>query len=171
MSRSSSSVFLSQLVALAWMALILVASPVSAVVTFDWIAVGDPGNAGDPQTSCSFCGPTTTFGAVAYTFSIAKFEVTNAQYTEFLNAVADSDPNGLYNPDMSLIDPPFPLYGGIAQSGADGSFTYTAIPGRENKPVNHGIRVATSVPEPGWDMLLMAGMFGIALASWRRRRD
>lgn len=171
MSRFSSSLFHSLAVALPLVALPMVALPASAVVTIDWIAIGDPGNTGDPQTSCSFCGPTTTFGAVAYGYSIAKFEVTNAQYSEFLNAVADSDPNGLYSSDMSLIEPPFPLYGGIAQSGVDGSFTYTAISGRENKPVNYGIRVATSVPEPGWDVLLMAGMFGIALASWRRRRD
>lgn len=137
MSRSSSSEFLSLVVALSWMALVSVASPASAVVTFDWIAIGDPGNAGDPQTACFQCGPTTSFGSVAYSYSIAKFEVTNAQYAEFLNAVADSDPNGLYSTDMGLIEPPLPFYGGITQSGVDGSFTYTTNPGRENKPVNY----------------------------------
>ena len=171
MSRSFSSGFRFLSIVLPLVALPLGALPASAAVTFDWIAVGDPGNSGDAQPVCFQCGPTTTFGSVAYSFSIAKFELTNAQYTAFLNAVADSDPNGLYSTDMGLIEPPLPFYGGITQSGVDGSFTYTANPGREIKPVNYGIRVATSVPEPGWDVLLMAGMFGIALASWRRRRD
>jgi len=49
---------------------------------------GDPGNACDTQTqSC--------FGAVAYSYRISKYEVTNAQYAEFLSAKAASDPLGL----------------------------------------------------------------------------
>jgi hypothetical protein len=50
-------------------------------VTIDWVTVGDPGNAAD----------TTGYGAVATSFQIMKFEWTNAQYVDFLNAV---DPNG-----------------------------------------------------------------------------
>ena len=37
-----------------------------------------------------------TFGAVDYVYRISKHEVTNAQYTEFLNAV---DPTGA-NPNL-----------------------------------------------------------------------
>ncbi len=92
-------------------------------VTIDWISVGDPGNACDVQ-------PQGCFGAVANTYRISKYETTNAQYTEFLNAVAVTDPNGLYNTQMGVP------HGGITRSGSSGSFTYSAIPGREDMPVN-----------------------------------
>ena len=40
---------------------------------------------------------------MTYTYRIAKYEVTNAQYAEFLNAKAATDPLGLYNPNMASI--------------------------------------------------------------------
>ena len=46
-------------------------------------------------------GAGSCFGAVDYAYRIAKYEVTNAQYAEFLNAKAASDPLGLYNTDMA----------------------------------------------------------------------
>jgi len=49
--------------------------------------------------------------------------VTVAQYTEFLNAVAAMDTNGLYTA------------AGIVSNGPDGNHTYTVVPGFENKPV------------------------------------
>jgi formylglycine-generating enzyme len=67
---------------------------------------------------------------VAYEYEIGTYEVTNAQYSEFLNAKAASDPLGLYNPSMGAG------VGGIARSGVSGSFTYSAIAGRSDKPVN-----------------------------------
>jgi formylglycine-generating enzyme required for sulfatase activity len=70
-------------------------------------------------------------GAVAFEYRIGTFEVTNAQYAEFLNTVAASDPRGLYNASMGS-DP----RGGITRSGIDGSFTYTVRPNMGNKPVN-----------------------------------
>ena len=96
--------------------------PAPSVVTFDWATVGDPGNACDPH------GTGRCFGAVGYAYRIAKHEVTDAQYAAFLNAKAASDPLGLYNPDMAT-------WGGITRSGSAGSYTYSAIPGRENAPV------------------------------------
>ncbi|HJO23186.1 MAG: hypothetical protein QF890_10985 [Myxococcota bacterium] len=45
---------------------------------------------------------------MANPFQIAKYETTNAQYTTFLNAVAATDTNGLYNTSMGLT-----AYGGI----------------------------------------------------------
>ena len=63
-------------------------------MTVDWVGVEGPGNACDAQ-------PQGCFGAVAAAFRIARTEVTNAQYAEFLNAVAQADPNGLYNPSMA----------------------------------------------------------------------
>jgi hypothetical protein len=64
--------------------LILAISGPAQAVTIDWVTVGDPGNACDIQSQ-------GCFGAVAYTYQIGKYEVTNAQYAEFLNAVADTD--------------------------------------------------------------------------------
>jgi len=84
----------------------------AASVTFDWATVGDVGNAGDVKSR-------GTFGAVANIYRISKTEVTNAQYTEFLNAVADADPNGLYSTVMNSA-----TQGGITRSGSSGSYTY-----------------------------------------------
>jgi hypothetical protein len=66
-------------------------------VTIDWVTVGEPGNACEVQPSVG------CVGAVPTTYQISKYETTNAQYVEFLNAVASSgDPNGLYNTKMAL---------------------------------------------------------------------
>ncbi len=100
------------------------AAPVaSAVVTIDLRTVGNAGNAGDPNAFGK--------GAVAFEYRISAFEVTNAQYAEFLNVVAPSDPRGLFNASMGS-DP----RGGITRSGTDGSFTYAVRPNMGNKPVN-----------------------------------
>jgi formylglycine-generating enzyme required for sulfatase activity len=92
----------------------------AAIVTIDYVAVGNAGNANN----------TTGLGAVASQFNIGKYEVTNAQYAEFLNAKAVSDPLGLYNAGMDSN----PL-GGITRLGNDGAFTYAAKTGFETKPV------------------------------------
>ena len=93
-------------------------------VTIDWVTVGLPGNAADEQTG---------FGSVAYTYRISKYEVTNAQYVEFLNAVAVvDDPNGLYNTEMSAG-----LGGGISRSGSSGAYSYAPIEGRGGMPVTY----------------------------------
>jgi formylglycine-generating enzyme required for sulfatase activity len=104
--------------------LLLLGGPASAV-TIDWVAVGDPGNACDTQPSQG------CFGAVADTYLIGKYEVTNAQYADFLNAVADTDTYGLYNTSMGSG------YGGITRMGSSGSYTYSAIAGRGSMPVNY----------------------------------
>jgi len=101
-------------------------------ITIDWVTVDAPGNAGDPQETCNECGPGSTFGAVSYSYRIGKYEVTNAQYAKFLNAVARTDTNALYHADMGSVS----VYGGITQSGSPGSHSYTTIAGRENMPVN-----------------------------------
>jgi len=91
-------------------------------ITFDWATVGNAGNAADPATG---------FGAVAYEYRISKTEVTNAQYTEFLNAVAATDTHDLYNTDMAGN------LGGISRSGFSGSYIYSAQAGRANNPVTY----------------------------------
>jgi formylglycine-generating enzyme required for sulfatase activity len=103
--------------------LLLIASSASATVTMAWTPIGNPGNACDSQ-------PQGCFGAVGYSYNIGTFEVTNAEYAEFLNAKAKSDPLNLYNTQMGNAS------GGITRTGSDGSFSYGTIAGRENNPVN-----------------------------------
>ncbi len=92
-------------------------------ITIPTVPVGNPGNAADST-------PNGPFGSVAYAYSIGSTEVTNAQYAEFLGAVAYDDTNSLYNMGMAGS------FGGITRSGPIGAFTYSAVPGRENNPVN-----------------------------------
>ena len=101
-----------------------VASYLQAKYFADWTLVGDPGNACDPQSQ-------GCFGSVGTHYNIGTYEVTNAQYAEFLNAMAATDPLGLYNTNMGSG------FGGITQSGSSGSYTYSAIAGREDMPVNY----------------------------------
>jgi formylglycine-generating enzyme required for sulfatase activity len=80
--------------------------------SLQFVTVGDPGNAAD----------TTGYGAVAYTYQIAKYDVTTAQYCQFLNAVATtSDPYGLYTRGMPTDIPTV----AITQSGSPGSYSYS----------------------------------------------
>jgi formylglycine-generating enzyme len=103
-------------------------------VSISTIPVGNPGNASDPATR---------FGAVGYSYRIAKFDVTIGQYTAFLNAVARSDPHGLYNKKMATDL----LVAGVSRSGKSGRFSYAAIPpggavqtsaaSTENRPITY----------------------------------
>jgi sulfatase modifying factor 1 len=106
---------------------LMIGSPAPAV-TMAWTPIGNPGNACDPQSQ-------GCFGAVGYSYSIGTFEVTNAQYVEFLNAKAITDPLGLYDPYMGIFQGG--SGGSITRSGSDGSYTYSATAGRENMPVNY----------------------------------
>jgi len=99
-------------------------SSAASAVTIDTVPVGNVGNSADGSG----------YGAVVYQYNIGKYEVTNAQYAEFLNAVADADPNGLYNTDM---DGGWNDIGGITRDGSDGDYTYTVRTGRGNRPVNY----------------------------------
>lgn len=102
-----------------------------APVAFDWATVGDPGNVGEEQLS-GLPHLQGIFGAVAYTYRISKTEVTNAQYTEFLNAVDPLAANslGLFNPNMEGT------FGGIELQAANAVGTrFISQAGRENNPV------------------------------------
>jgi sulfatase modifying factor 1 len=103
-------------------ALMLMAADALAV-TIPTVPVGNPGNASDPLTG-------SLYGSVSYDYRIGTTEVTNAQYAEFLNFKAASDPlalckSGGGNP-----------WGGITRSGVSGSFTYTTKANMADKPVN-----------------------------------
>ncbi len=100
----------------------LASSIATASITIPTVPIGNPGNAPDPLTG-------NRYGSVAYSYSIGQTEVTNAQYLAFLNAVAATDTNNLYNPEMAG---PF---GGITRSGSAGQYAYETVGGRENNPV------------------------------------
>lgn len=103
---------------------LLAASAAHAIITIETVQVGDAGNAGEVQSQ-------GTFGGVSYAYHVGTYEVTNGQYTAFLNSVAATDTHSLYNTSMgSSTD------GGINQSGTSGSLSYSVKTGFENKPVN-----------------------------------
>ena len=104
----------------------LVVGAAPAAVTFSWVTVGNPGNPANPEDGNPHTPGVQSIGAVANTFLISAHETTNDQYAAFLNAVAASDPNGLYSANME-----------IAQSGSDGSFTYAVDAGTGSRPVWH----------------------------------
>ncbi len=98
----------------------LVVDPGEPLRPIEWLPVGRAGNPPDGNG----------FGRVDYNYRIAKHEVTNVQYVEFLNAVARSDPHGLYRATMSTSP-----RGGITRTGASGSYQYAAIKNMGYKPV------------------------------------
>jgi sulfatase modifying factor 1 len=95
----------------------------SATVTMDWVSIGDINNIADQRTDIGSFG----YGAVDHAYRIGKYEVTNAQYGEFLNAKGQSNANGIYNSYMSNY--------GITQSVSSGNFSYTVTTALANRPV------------------------------------
>lgn len=95
----------------------IVLLPGGAAVSIEYATIGDAGNVAD----------TTGYGAVAYEYRIGKCEVTNSQYANFLNAVAQTDTHGLYHAGMNDH--------GIARNGSSGSYGYSVTAGFENRPV------------------------------------
>ncbi len=103
-------------------------------VSLDWVFVGDPGNRGELSgAGADGFGEDRICGQVEYEYYIGKFEVTNGQYIDFLNAVGANDPYGLYDSRMGGA------VGGISRQGGDGSYTYGAKDNDTSwltKPVN-----------------------------------
>jgi formylglycine-generating enzyme required for sulfatase activity len=92
------------------------------------VRVGDAPNAADPRPARDG----TFHGAVDHELRIGKFEVSNAQYAAFLNAVASTDAYGIYdtNPEHVFLRE-------ILRSGAPGRYTYAVLAGSENHPAGH----------------------------------
>lgn len=104
-----------------WLAAIAASVSFGETINMEMVTIGNPGNAND----------STGYGGVAYEYRIGKYEVTIGQYTAFLNAVAKSDPYGLYNPSMGTDA----FIAGIARSGSSGNYTYSAMaPAGVNPP-------------------------------------
>ena len=108
-------------------------------INIETVPVGNLGNAGE-QSRLADHGDSTYYGGVNYAYRIGKYEVTAGQYCEFLNAVAASDPYGLYNGLMNTN----PMGCQITRHGSSGSYTYD-FSGRptgdeadwKNRPVNY----------------------------------
>lgn len=112
-------------VVMAAIGMLLSSSTGAPAVTIDLVTVGNPGNPDDTHGA--------GYGGVDYVYNIGKYEVTAGQYTDFLNAVAASDPYGLYNPTMGTH-----TYGcKIQRSGSPGSYTYSVAANRANRPANY----------------------------------
>lgn len=94
------------------------ADPALAKVSMEMVRVGNPGNPGD----------VTGYGSVWQEFAIGKHEVTIAQYTEFLNAVAKTDTHGLWQPLMEEN----PNIRGIERQGSPGGYVYTVMDNQGN---------------------------------------
>lgn len=100
----------------------------AGLTSLETVVIRDAGNRPD----------NTGFGAVAYPYRIGKFEVTAAQYVEFLNAKAKSDRDGnLWNNDMDRALSRDCFGCEIRRSGEKGSYTYSVEPGFANRPVSH----------------------------------
>ncbi len=109
------------------LAVLIQIAPAHAV-TIDWVTVGDPGNTAD---TTGFPNPA---GAVADAFQIMKFEWTNSQYVEFLNAVDPNgtNPNAIYNTSMGSD-----ARGGISfDTNASTGSKYAPRTNMGDKPVN-----------------------------------
>ena len=105
------------------LALSLAVEPAKAA-PIEWVRVANPGNAAD----------TTGYGDVASTFDIMKYEFTNTQYVQFLNAIdpQGTNPQSVWDAQMNSSN-----QGGISQvlGNALGS-RYVVKTNFADKPVN-----------------------------------
>src|SRR2546430_189846 len=87
---------------------LIAASAVSAAITIQTVPVGNVGNSPDPATG-------SIYGQVNYGYNVGMYDVKSNQYTAFLNAVAATDPQGVYNSNMANTNQGDP---GIIRSGS-----------------------------------------------------
>jgi sulfatase modifying factor 1 len=95
------------------------------LTNLEMVTVGDPGNAADTRYNG------ISVGSVGYAYSIGKYEVTTAQYVDFLNHKAQSDPYGLWQGGAS-----------IQRRGLPGSYSYTVYSGSSQDVAAWGNRPA-----------------------------
>ena len=94
------------------------------LIGIDTSFVGDAGNANS----------SAGYGAVDYNYYIGTYAVTNAQYAEFLNAVAsESDTYNLYNTGMAKVSGM--VSGGIVRTYDEetGTYSYSTIVNGEDR--------------------------------------
>lgn len=121
------------------LALLCLGEAAQATINIETVRISDPGNAVDTM-SCAAChSPKSTagYGSVGYTYNVGKYEVTAAQYTAFLNAVAATDTYGLYNPNMwSFTLNKYEEGCRIQRSGSSGSYSYSVEADYANRPMH-----------------------------------
>jgi sulfatase modifying factor 1 len=103
------------------------ANVIDPAVNIETVTVVNAGNAGNAL----YYG---TFGSVGYNYNIGKYEVTTAQYVNFLNHKAQSDPYGLYNTNMDTANNQYGC--NIIRTGSSGSYSYSVAGDWANRPVN-----------------------------------
>ena len=110
-------------------------------VVLDFVTVTNVGNAAQsPANRDHSDSGGDGRGAVAYSYHISRNLITVAQYAEFLNAVAKTDPHELYNRQYlgrnAYGDYTGREYGTlIERNGTDGDHSYTVAPGAANLPI------------------------------------
>ena len=102
----------------------------SPLITIETVPVGNINNAPD---NVVMPDGTSSYGSVNYKYRIGKYEITASQYCIFLNAVAQSDPFGLYLEQMAAD----PNVRSITRNGSSGAYMYSVIPGCEDKPISY----------------------------------
>jgi sulfatase modifying factor 1 len=101
-------------------------------IVIDFTTVGNPGNAADTQLHYD---ATSGYGSVPNIYAIGTYEVTNAQYAEFLNKV---DPFALNQFDLQDPGMGTDIRGGIVLNATQlGSNPYELKPNMGDKPVNY----------------------------------
>ncbi len=82
---------------------LVLAPKTSATWPIEWVPIE---HASNPPDDAANCNASKKCGSVPYSYSISKFEITNAQYVDFLNAVDPQGANalGLYNVEMKNDD-------------------------------------------------------------------
>jgi len=110
--------------------------------TMDMVLIDNPGNPPDPVFN--YKG-----GQVNYEFLISKYEITNAQYVAFLNAVGKEDKNQIYKDGKTSAESVGHITTGangekitttrvkplIIRSGEPGAYSHEVKPGYEDVPV------------------------------------
>src|SRR3989304_4992635 len=96
----------------------------AGLTSLTFVPVDNAGNGND----------TTNYGAVAYDYWMGTFEITAAQYSEFLNGVAKTDTYQLWIADMADVS----THGGcgIQRGGTSGNYYYAVATIYANRPVN-----------------------------------
>jgi formylglycine-generating enzyme required for sulfatase activity len=98
--------------------LLAATSGAAAPVNYSTVRIGNPGNPSD----------STGYGSVPYEYALGTYMVTIGQYAGFLNAVARTDPYGLYSPSMATdtysVIGPFGASNG--QSASNRPITYVS---------------------------------------------
>jgi len=142
------------------------------------VAIGDPGNAAQSAANRTHAFGGDGYGAVDYTYRIARDETTIAQYTALLNAVAATDTYNLYNPNMvgnvwewNDLDAESSSTRGVrggswgnVEDDLRSSGRFSLGPSFEGSSI--GFRVA-SIPEPS--ALVLTILFGTACVTRRKR--